>query len=158
MHVSSLEGIGADMIRLGIRLPPDWHGHSAEWVWATDLGTGIYRIQNIPFYARGLSWLDEVTADSTPTGTWLTAVSRKSGHSTYRVFLNVEIESSAYDNQWRPLKRAGCRYERATDHLVAIDVPSNTDIAVAYAALEDGLRSGVWDFEEADMAHPVTAH
>ena len=34
----------------------DWHDHATESVWALPLGHDRYRIQNVPFYAYGVSY------------------------------------------------------------------------------------------------------
>ena len=45
--------------------------------------------------------------------------------------------------------------EQATDRLLAIDVPPETDVHAAYALLEKGETDGFWDFEEGHCGHAV---
>src|SRR5215217_8971885 len=75
-------------------------------------------------------------------------VYERGGHSTYRIFLVEEKSAQQFEVAWEPLGKMGCLYERATDYLVAVDVPPATDIYEAYRALEQGQTTGVWDFEE----------
>jgi creatinine amidohydrolase/Fe(II)-dependent formamide hydrolase-like protein len=65
----------------------DWHGHPAETLWADPvpmLGPCAFRLQNSPFFKRGVAYRDVV--DATPTeGEELfdfKRVIRRSGHST----------------------------------------------------------------------------
>lgn len=82
------------------------------------------------------------------------SVSLRSGHSTYRAFVTapIKIGSSAFDHAWRAIQNLGCTYERVTEHLIAIDVPSSADLDAVFALLELGEASGVWSFEEGHCA------
>jgi hypothetical protein len=132
-------------------LPPsEWHGHSSETVWAEKVGDGRYRLRSVPFYAKGLSFGDVVSTRTRDGKEVVHGVSLHSGHPTYRAFVKapVEIGSSDFDRAWRPIQELGATYERATDHLIAIDVPSSADLDAVYALLESGEAAGVWNFEE----------
>jgi hypothetical protein len=39
-----------------------WHGHSQERLWATPTERGVIILNNSPFYADGVSYLDTVSA------------------------------------------------------------------------------------------------
>lgn len=60
-----------------------------------------------------------------------------------------------FEKAWDKLQSLGCTYERATDRLIAIDVPPETDIYEAYAVLELGENDKVWGFEEAQCGHTL---
>jgi hypothetical protein len=73
----------------------DWHGHPAETLWADPvpmLGPYAFRLQNSPFFKRGIAYLDIV--DTTPTeGDGLfdfKRVIRRSGHSTYMILVKED--------------------------------------------------------------------
>jgi len=76
------------------------------------------------------------------------------GHSTYRLFLAVGtmLESTTFNDHWKPLSDIGCTFERATDRLIGIDIPASADIHQAYSILAQGESDGVWDFEEGSVA------
>jgi hypothetical protein len=130
--------------------PDEWHGHSSETVWAEKVGEGRYRLRSVPFYAKGLSFGDVVNTRTQDGKEVVHGVSLRSGHSTYRVFVKapIEVGSSGFDRAWRPIQDLGCTYERATEHLLAIDVPSSADLDAVYALLESSEAAGVWNFEE----------
>jgi hypothetical protein len=128
----------------------EWHGHSSETVWAEKVDSGIYRLRSVPFFARDLSFGDVVKTRIRDGKETVYGVALRSGHSTYRAFVKspTEIGSSDFNREWLPLQHLGCTFERATEHLIAIDVPGSSDINAVYRLLEAGETAGVWEFEE----------
>jgi hypothetical protein len=126
------------------------HGHATETVWAERVGDGRFRLRSVPFYANGLGFGDIVNTQVEDGKNVVQSVSLRSGHSTYRAFIKdpAQVADELFNCYWIPLQEIGCTYERATEHLIAIDVPGNTDLDAAYALLEAGERAGVWEFEE----------
>ena len=52
-------------VKICFPLEPDedgWPPVTAETLWAVELGGGLFRLDNIPFYARGVSDGDTVSA------------------------------------------------------------------------------------------------
>ena len=133
----------------------NWHGYETESVWAASLGDGRYRIENVPFYACGVSYDDIVVAKPKDGLLIVQEVAERGGHSTYRVILNRYTTDDEFKAAWEKIESLGCTYERATERLLAIDVPPEADIYAVYAALEEGEKVGVWDFEEAHCGHPL---
>ena len=133
----------------------DWHEHATETMWAVLLTDNAYSLRNVPFYAYGVSYGDVVVAEAVYGENLFRRVFERGGHSTYRIFLIGEKSEKQFEQAWEPLRKIGCLYERATDYLVAADVPPETDIYEAYAALEKGQAAGVWDFEEGHCGHPL---
>ena len=136
--------------------PSDWHHHATESIWAVFLGDDKYRVQNVPFHAYGVSYDDVVTAKPNEQGQLIVqGVDQRGGHSTYRVILNPGTTNEEFETAWERLGSLGNTYERATDRLIAIDVPPETDIYETYTALESGEKENVWGFEEAHCGHPL---
>ena len=136
-------------VRIGLDVG-SWHGYAAEFVWAEPKGCTVL-IRNIPFYAHGISYDDEFSValeDDFPSAKEKVA---SGGHSTYRVFVKLGQESHAIE-YWKNLEDLGCTYERATEHLIAIDVPPTSDVRRVYTLLKNGESTGVWDFEEGNYA------
>lgn len=136
--------------------PEDWHGHSTEIVWGEKVGDKRYRLRSVPFYAKGLSFGDIVNTITRNGSEVVTGVSLRGGHSTYRVFVTApnSIGSPEFDRVWLPITAYGCTYERASQHLMAIDVPPSADMNEVYALLQSGELTGVWEFEEGHCSHP----
>lgn len=136
--------------------PSDWQPSVAETVWAEPLGDDKYRLSNTPAAAYMLSRNDIVLApvvDGRPT---FTRLFQSGGHSTYRLFLRGARtpESADVIRFWRVLERLGCGYE-GSKHLLAVDVPPESDIYQVYEQIEAGKAAGVWDFEEGNCAHSL---
>jgi hypothetical protein len=129
-----------------------WHGHGAESMWAESGGGDEYILRNVPFFAYGVSYGDKVRVRSGGDGLAVKKVIERSGHSTYRVFVADEAGFAA---RWPDLERTGCTFERATQRHYAIDVAPAADIYKVYEVLEDGKKSGAWDFEEGHCGHPL---
>ena len=140
-----------------IELPPgEWHGSASESLWARDRGNGIYTLDNVPFYARGVSYGDSVRAVRRADGLlWMERVTIRGGHSTYRLFL---LHGTTFEEATGRLKEAlnsGATIERARGSFFALDLPPQMDIYAAYALLERGEAAGWWDFEEGHCGHPL---
>jgi len=144
----------ADLMKVIFRLEEsDWHSHATESMWARSEGTNRFRLENIPFYVYGVSYGDLVTTVIEEGQHFFQGVSERGGHSTYRVFLTEEASEERFDEYSSALRSLGCTYERATDYLIALDVPLEADIYKAYDALERGMSAEVWDFEEGHCGH-----
>jgi hypothetical protein len=133
----------------------DWHEHAIERLWARPLGGNRFQIQNVPFYAYGISYDDEVHATTVGDDNILEAVVKRGGHSTYRIFVTNGEELRRFQEFWQPLERAGCTVERATERLFAVDVPPESDIYTVYDMLQAGENASIWGFEEAHVGHPL---
>jgi hypothetical protein len=142
----------------------DWHGHPAETLWADPvpmLGPYAFRLQNSPFFKRGIAYLDIV--DTTPTeGDGLfdfKRVIRRSGHSTYMIL--VKEDEPRFSRYWNALQAHGCTYEWGEHEctighrrLYAVDVPSSADLDKVVAILERGHGDGTWMYQEGYRHRP----
>lgn len=133
----------------------DWHDHGTESTWVLPLNDGTYQIENVPYYVYGISYGDVVSAKREDAFLVFDSVVERSGHSTYRIFLATPEAENGFESNWEPLAKLGCTYERATDYLIAVDVPPTSDIFAVYAALEAGEKLEYWDFEEGHCGHAV---
>jgi len=129
----------------------DWPPVDSEVLWARSIAADRFLIDNIPFYARNLAYLDTVSARPSADDGVLTLerVLSRSGHSTYRIKCRDDVESqAACEVVLRMLEAAGCGYEGAKRTLYAIDLPPSVDVHRIYALLEEKERDGVLEFEE----------
>lgn len=133
----------------------EWHDHGTESLWAKPLGNDTYEIDNIPFYAYGVSDKDVVFAMMKDNELLFQNVVKNGGHSTYRIFQNEGVLAQVFDVYWKPLDKIGCGKEAGGDGFFAVDVPPETDIYQAYALLEKGEENGIWQFEEGKCGHEL---
>ncbi len=122
---------------------------TSESVWAQLLSNGYLKIDNIPFYVRGISLNDLVEGELIADGVYrFKNVKEHSGHSTYRVYWSAAKGSRQYERSCKKLTAFGCGYEQGLGQLGAVDVPPNVDIDTVDAYLEKMEEDGVWEFEE----------
>jgi hypothetical protein len=144
--------------------PADWHGSSAETLWAETVWVGTkkaLRLMNSPFYARGVSYLDVVDVILAPDklGLDYAGTLEKSGHST--IWLQVSSPPPpGFDEYWSSLQRLGCTYESASMNtedgkriLYSVDVPTEANIDRVLSIVEQGQARDVWIFQIPHLAH-----
>lgn len=144
-----------ELVKIVINLSENSEPVATESLWAEHLGSNLYRVRNVPFYARGVSEQDVVKAEEKDGRLVVTGIVDMGGHSTYRIFLSEQTPGEQFSKDWVSFHELGCTYERATRRLVAIDVPPHADVYAVYEALEFGERSRRWEFEEGHCGHPL---
>ena len=158
LHNSGRSRVGSlTKIRFPLSATDASMGVDAENLWAEELKPGVFRIDNIPFYAYGVSYCDVVSTVRVQDRLEFKAVITRGGHSTYRILIDDSegFESERYVRLWRRLADLGCSCEAARRRWVAIDIPPATDPDEASALLELGKLDGVWSFDEGHCGHPI---
>lgn len=139
--------------------PMAWHGHASEALWAADKKNGLYRLENVPFFAKDVSYGDVVAGSEDSDGNIrFRGVITRSGHSTVRVVgPSEQTAQSPFCTSLEELLKLGCRYESGTIQdlaVFAVDVPPSSDIGEVYRALEQGREAELWDWELGFDGHP----
>lgn len=114
-----------------------------ETMWADPVGPDLYRLDNSPFWAYGVSWLDVVEARPDEGGQLaFVRVVEKSGHRTVRVIFEPGVdEDPAGQAALDGLTALGCTYEGMNPRYLAIDLPPGVDLmAVAGYLTERGVQ------------------
>jgi hypothetical protein len=100
-----------------------------EGMWATPLGNNRYRLENSPFYAYEVSWLDVVEAlPATDGALEFERVVEKSGHRTVRVILEQTSRSESGKRVLDQLVDMGCTWEGMNTKLICIDLPASASL------------------------------
>lgn len=127
--------------------------HDVESVWAVPLGGGQYKIDNIPFFIRGVSSEDVVTAAERNGSLFYTGLVSERGHSTIRVLIADRDETEEVRAE---LRAHGCASEgTGIPGLIAVDVPPSVSYRELRQFLDEGERRGRWEYEEGCIAHPA---
>jgi hypothetical protein len=144
---------GRTKIRFDLE-PGNEQGYEAEHLWAESVGPEEFRILNSPFFAFGISLDDIVRAEKMGDSYVFRNVVRRSGHSTYRLFLqgNRTIADKDFTDRWHEIAKEGCTFENANGSLVTVDCPTKTDVSAVYELLKRGEDEGIWAFEEGHYA------
>lgn len=130
-----------------------------ESVWATPAGGNLFRLENVPFFAKGVSFKDEVSISEGPDGRkWYADVVLPSGHSTVRVIVYRNADSQPLEERVGELRQRfierGCITELShLPGLFAVDVPPSLPLETVRPLLEEGAALEAWDYEEANLRH-----
>jgi hypothetical protein len=129
-----------------------WPPSSAEWLWCKHVGDDLYRVDNVPIFARAIAVDDVVRARVENDHLEFIEVVAIGGHSTFRVYLftkGTSLEDEPNLLLWRQLADLGCTYEGyAALPIFAIDVPSREVLNTVKSILVDGENEGIWDYDE----------
>jgi hypothetical protein len=118
-----------------------------ENLWAVPVGEGLFRIDNIPFFAQSIALGDIVAASPEEGLLRFKGVVQPSGHSTVRLIIYDEPEVPKILEHFNQL---GCESERShIPGLIALDVPTSISWSVIQRELEAGHAQARWDYEEA---------
>ena len=108
------------------RVPNEDGGANVETLWAYDLGSGEYKLDNLPYYAYGVSCDDVILApfdDDEQFPTFQKVVS-KSGNRTIRIVFDLPFESGNESEALvNRLVTMGCDFEGANKKYIVINIP-----------------------------------
>ena len=141
----------ADLVKVVLTTPPSLTDDQ-EWVetpWARVVGDGLYELDNLPWYAYGISLGDRFEGEMVP-GDPRPHVGRivaKSGNRTLRIILKGK---AALGNSAQAILDAipamGCSYEGMNHTYVAVNVPPEVDLErVGGWFTEQGVK---WEYAD----------
>jgi hypothetical protein len=122
--------------------PVDW-----ESLWAQRTGDGLYSIDNIPFYLRGISPGDIVSVKEKGGELFFREVEEFSDHSVIRVIVH---DGRSVEELRDRMVEFGCDFEGShIPGFTAFDLPPSVNFDKVTAFLQDGEDKGFWEYEEA---------
>lgn len=120
------------LVKIGIRADDG----EVETPWAIPLGGDLYRLDNIPFFAYGLSADDIVEALPDTDGfPMFRRVVRKSGNRTVRIILPESSDIEPAPTVLAELRELGCTFEGLSEKLICINVPQSLLLELVTARL-----------------------
>lgn len=142
------------LVKIRFELAQDddgWPPVGGESLWAFDLGYDRYRLDNTPWFVRGVACYDVVEAlapdaDSVPV---VHQVLEHSGHLTVRV---LPLDAGGRDTLAALIREfnalgVDCEGDQVRD-LLALDVPPSIRLAPVKEHLDRGTADGRWKYEE----------
>jgi len=140
-------------------LAPDADGYppaSSERMWAKQISSDTFEIDNIPFFVVGISSGDKIIAKPHDDALFYESIKELSGNSTLRVSVSldggVESISVIKDELVAGLKHMGCDVEVShIPNLVAVNVPPAVSLHRIIQFLKQGSTDNKWDYEEASL-------
>ena len=136
---------------------PDEGGYppvDTEGIWAIPLQDGLYRIQNVPFYACDLSRDDVVSVRyDDEQNLWFDKLMTASSNSTFRVIVH---DASQLELLRKRSSALGCETEvNRKQRLIAIDILSSVRIEPLLNHLMSLRDQKIADLEEGALRHPL---
>ena len=146
-----------ERIKVLFQLQRDEGGYppaDVEQIWAEPLGNNLFKIDNVPFFVKGISCEDivEATPDSLGELRYRSLIT-PSEHSTLRVIvfrdsLDTRPLADRVADLRSRLAGAGCLTELShIAGLVAVDVTA-ASIENAIRLLQEGENADLWQYEE----------
>jgi Domain of unknown function (DUF4265) len=127
--------------------PDDW-----ESLWAQEIGGGSYKIDNIPFFVRGISVGDIVSVKKKEEDFVFNVIEEYSSNSVIRVMLFVPTK---LDELKLKMSGFGCEFESShIKGLISFDVPPTASFSDIVEYLQFGEDQEFWSYEEASIRHP----
>lgn len=144
----------SQFVKIFVKLEKDEDGYPpVDWeeLWAVSLGESKYQIDNVPFYAPGISSGDSVAAISQDGKLVITEVVGTKGHSTLRVVVHDEGITQRIRDE---LKSAGCATELSNvSGFFSVDVPPAADYSVISKLLSSYEEQEKISYEESALRH-----
>jgi Domain of unknown function (DUF4265) len=146
--------MGDQFVKVVFELARDedgWPPAASEGLWAVPVSPDVVRLDNTPFFARGVAADDLIRVRREADGRLRAAgLLEWSGHCTIRiiVFRDGQLGGSRQQvlDMFAPLGATGEGIERYA--MVALDIPPDAEIAAIRRLLLRGQRDGWWDYEE----------
>jgi hypothetical protein len=122
-----------------------------ENLWAATIGSGLYRIESVPFFVYGISAGDIVSAKPDSDGyLQFVAVESPSKNRTLRARAEeFAVTDGKCKDLTRELDALGCTTETLKPRVIAISVPTEVDLQ----AVTDLLTSKDVDWEYANPTY-----
>lgn len=145
-------------VKVVFELPEEQEGYppvGSERLWAVPQSEGnSFRVDNIPFYARGVSSGDVVRATLNQEGELIfQEVVKPSGNSTFRlyVFDRAQVQQIRDD-----LRAMGCPSELSDiPNLIAVEVPASQPIDQFLDYIVQADETGSLEYQEAALRHTL---
>jgi hypothetical protein len=143
-HIEALQAV--------ISFPVEIDGeNSYENLHASFVEGDSYKLRNSPFYAYGVSFNDIVSVRECSGRLLFNSVTKRGGHSTYRVKIPPDRNEEYFLRHWNFLASLGCSYESSSANpkmIFSIDIPPAADVSSVYEFLDNMENEKVWEFEE----------
>ncbi|MFF4583646.1 DUF4265 domain-containing protein [Streptomyces sp. NPDC001373] len=149
-----MTSISGDRVKVHFRMDMDeegWPPASVESLWAVDLGDGSVRLDNTPWFVRGVASGDIIRVEPDEEGLrWAGETVRASEHCTIRLIVLKDSGSvAARQTVLKTFHRLGTTGEGIGQfRMVALDVPPDAELPRIRKLLEHGEAEGWWHWEE----------
>lgn len=145
------------LARVLVELPNHWAEHRIEGLWARQVASDLYELEDVPFFAYDLNFRDVVRtiASSDPGRPVVREVVRRGGHTTLRVVLRAgPRERERREALLAELRAMNVVFESWSNTFFALDVGPEADLDAVLACLEALEADDVLGFETCEARRP----
>ncbi|MGC3994735.1 MAG: DUF4265 domain-containing protein [Propionicimonas sp.] len=129
-----------------------WPPAESEGVWAVPPAGNLFRVDNTPWFARGVAAEDTIEARVDGDGVaWFVRVRERGGRIVVRVIPRVDGPlGGSLQSVLERFASLGVRGEGMSSpvNMVALDIGPNAPLRSVKALLVSGEADGLWNFEE----------
>ena len=145
------------LVKLYFQLSEDENGYPpdrVETLWAEQTGPAEYKVDNIPFYVRGISSGDIVSADRDDDGQLnFREILQKSGNSVFRLYIFDEEEIISLR---QTIREMGYESEQSNvPNLIAVEIPENKSIKPFIDLIVEQAEAKNLEYQEAALRHSI---
>lgn len=121
-----------------------------ETIWANLLESGLYQIDNIPFYAPNLSNKDIIAVEDDEGVLYFDDLIEASGHSTIQI---IFFDDSRSKDLLKKLEDLDCKWEGMKEQpYYTVDIPSNVNYDIVKVILDKETEAGILDYKESCLS------
>jgi hypothetical protein len=144
-----------EYVKVRFRLEQDedgWPPFESEGLWAVPAGKNHYRLENTPWFARGVAVEDIWSATVSEDGVlWADEQVAWSGHCTIRII--PLADGPLHGSQQAVIDKMvelGASAEGFGEkiNIVAVSIPNGSDFPAIKAVLQSNTANGSWEYEE----------
>lgn len=149
-----MTSISGDHVKVHFRMDIDtdgWPPASVESLWAVDLGDGTVRLDNTPWFVRGVASGDIIRVEVDDEGVrWAGDTVQSSENCTIRLIVLKDGGSgAARQSVLKIFHSLGTTGEGIEQYwMVALDVPPTADLPKIHKLLVHGAAKEWWHWEE----------
>jgi hypothetical protein len=146
-----------NLVKIAFELQQDEEGYPPdkwETLWASGAGQGgAYCIDNVPFYAKGISSGDVVYAEPREGQLVFIRLLQPSTNSVFRLYVADADDAKSARDSFREL---GCESEQShIPKLFAVEIPGSVAMEPVAALLDSGAEAGRWEYEQGVLRHSL---
>ncbi|HEY1747939.1 MAG TPA: DUF4265 domain-containing protein [Xanthobacteraceae bacterium] len=118
-----------------------WPPYGVETLWAEVLTPNRLRLLNSPFFAKGISYLDDIIVANNDGVFDFLEVAKRSGHGTVRALLRDDKQQAFAEHAVAATSKLGCSTEWG-GAVASIDIPPSVNADLALEALVEARDRG----------------
>lgn len=122
----------------------DYPPVSEESIWGVELNNNFFKINNIPFYTKDVSFGDTVSVVQNNENLYYEKTIKSSGNSTIRV---IFFDEEKVEECIKYIEKMGCEYEKFSSTFLSLNIPITLNIEVVLNYLEYLSAKEIADYE-----------